>query len=182
MLPLRNAFAKFLEETYYRSISIDPMMTVERALSITRRQGRIKLQQLSSESKKFNSASIHYCFGAIKDKNLWLTHSGVLPVYLLHQFGRMPNGEARYRWVDLAATPLPRNVRANYSTLAASIISGPIGSHDTLILCTPSITDNIGLELLEKIITKRQKITDPKHLQTIGQIFLLLLPSYQQKN
>ena len=70
LVPWATTFAKFLEDTYYHSITLDPMMNIERALSITMRQGRNKLQQICREARNLNSESVHYCFGALKDNNL----------------------------------------------------------------------------------------------------------------
>ncbi|KKU48318.1 hypothetical protein A3H10_05160 [Candidatus Uhrbacteria bacterium RIFCSPLOWO2_12_FULL_46_10] len=152
LVPWATTFAKFLEDTYYHSITLDPMMNIERALSITMRQGRNKLQQICREARNLNSEAIHYCFGALKNNNLFLTHSGVLQAYLLHQFRHAPNSTSRYRWLDIFQTPSPHKTSASEKTIAQTIVSGPIGDYDTFILCAPSITDLISLERLEKII------------------------------
>lgn len=152
LVPWATTFAKFLEDTYYHSIALDPMMNIERALSITMRQGRNKLQQICREARNLNSEAIHYCFGALKDNNLLLTHSGILQAYLLHQFRRAPNSAPRYRWLDIFQTPSPHKTSASEKTISQTIVSGPIGEYDTFILCAPSITDLVSLERLEKVI------------------------------
>jgi len=153
LVPWATAFAKFLEEIYYQTITVDPMISVERALSIARQKARNKLQQLSREGQNFNPETVHYCFGALKGNGLWLTHTPGIQAYLLHQFSGASYSTPRYRWLDILKTPSPRLGGAHESSLAATIVSGPIGNNDVLIICTPSITDTIGLERLEKIVT-----------------------------
>lgn len=155
LVPWADGFASFLEETYYRSIEIDPLVTIERALSITRRHGRAKLQQIIRERRNLNPEATHYCFGAIKDNELWLTHSGSLQAFLLHKFNRAMNGGTRYRWLDVFKTPAPRQTAATDLALSATIVSGPINDKDCFILSTSFIIDIIGLERLEKIMSGR---------------------------
>lgn len=153
LVPWTAAFVKFLEETYYQTLDADPLISVERALSITRQKAKNKLQQLSREGQGLNLETVHYCFGALKSSELYLTHTSGIQAYLLHQFKSADRETPRYRWLDILKTPSSRAGGAQETPLMTTIVSGPIGNNDVLIICTPSITDAMGLERLGKIVT-----------------------------
>lgn len=153
LLPWIDSIANFLEQTYVQSIQLDPTTSVDRALSTTRQRLKTKLQQIVQETRTVQLDSISYCLGALKGKQLTLTHQGDVQAYVLHQRAAQPNRPTQSHWIHITETPLAKSGAKRVDTLTTpTIVSGTIGPDDTLLVTTESLIDTLGLKRVEQII------------------------------
>lgn len=149
LLPWLRPFAQYLEQSFYQALESEPEISVDRALGIVRQRAKLKLQQVTAETRTITVDAVHYCFGTLKGKTLSLTHVGDVHAYLLHR--RTANPQDRVQWVDITGTPMRRT--PGQQSAAATVVSGAMGDFDTLVVLTESIVETIGLSKLERVLT-----------------------------
>lgn len=150
LVPWTNAFVHFLNEAYDAQFADNDSMTVERAVANTQQRAKQKLQQLISETRSISVSDISYCIGAVNGYDVHIAHSGTVKGYLLHTLKSQYDDEPRYRWIEITNNDNEDEDEAS----GISIVSGRMQANDTLLLCTESVVDGLGLEQLQKNICR----------------------------
>lgn len=150
LVPWTNAFIHFLNEAYDAQFVDNDSMTVERAVANTQQRAKQKLQQLISETRSISLSDISYCIGAVNGYDVHIAHSGTVKAFLLHTLKSQYDDEPRYRWIEITEN----DTDDEDETAGVSIVSGRMQANDTLLLCTESVVDGLGLEQLQKNICR----------------------------
>lgn len=169
LVPWLNTFIHFLNQTYETVFNEEENITVERAVAITQQRAKHKLQQLISEARSLSPDDISYCLGAVNGYDVHLAQRGNVKAYLLHTLKSQYDDESKYRWIDITESDENED---DEDSSAVSIVSGRMQHNDTLFLCSESVTDGLGLESLQKIISRASvdgaKIQLEKAVATVG--------------
>jgi hypothetical protein len=167
LLPWLNTFVHFLNQTYDTLFNEEADITVERAIAITQQRAKHKLQQLISEARSLSADDISFCLGAVNGYDVHLAHSGNIKAYLLHTLKAQYEDESKYRWIDVTESGDEEE-----DSSSVSVISGRMQQNDTLFICSESVIDGLGLEPLQKIISRASvdgaKMQLEKAVATVG--------------